>query len=161
MVWRHGEEACLVHTEYGWTTTDLAMSKAAWRASRLLGVFGDAGEVEEDGGLVAGDPGVVAGGHVEEVAGAVLDLGAVVHLDGHFAFQDIAGVGGLAGGGVDDGLNVLGPFPAGLESADADGGFAELENVELAFAVFEGTGFIGGRGRFANEFLGHWGTSLN
>src|SRR5205823_14829104 len=89
------------------------------------------------------DPGVVAWGADHEVTGSELGFFAVVHDDFHAAGDEGAHVGGLAAVGAGDGLDVFGPLPAGLEGGPSDGSAFEVDQLELAGVLFEGTYFFG------------------
>jgi len=57
-----------------------------------LCVFRHTGKVDQHTAFIADYPGVVTRRHMECITGAVFDLGAIVHLHDHAAFEHIAGV---------------------------------------------------------------------
>src|SRR5438045_3955027 len=73
----HSDNAASQPAARALTSTDPTRTEA----SVLLGVLRDSRPVEDDALLVADDPGVVPRGRDERVAGAHLDLLAVVHAD--------------------------------------------------------------------------------
>src|SRR2546423_8143948 len=97
--------------------------------------------VQLDARLIAGDLGIVTGRDIEHVAGIDLHRGPVVQLDRHGPGEAIADVVGLAGVGLCDRLDVLGPLPAGLEHALADRMATDVDDFGLSFAL-KGAGLI-------------------
>jgi hypothetical protein len=100
-----------------------------WR----FGVVGEALPIDDDAGLVADDPCVVAGRQDGEIAGTVFHfLAAVGHDEFHSPGDEVAGMRGLAAIGLRDGLDVLGPAPAWLESRSPYWAGIEVDQFELA-----------------------------
>src|SRR5213076_1582197 len=77
------------------------------------------------------DLGVVAAWDGHHVAGANLELRAIIHVDLHSPRDDVAEVRHLARVGPGDRLDVLGPLPAGLERRLADDLAADVEDRRL------------------------------
>src|SRR5918998_1463398 len=86
-----------------------------------LRVVPELAEVDHHTGLVADHLGVVAWRDRDDVAGADLTLGAVVHPHAHPARDHIAEVRHLARVRARDRLDVLGPPPARLERPPSNG----------------------------------------
>src|SRR3954454_16069849 len=88
-------------------------------------------ELEPDEALVADDPRVVTGLDDVRVAGADLELGAVVVLDAELAGLDDADVVHLAAVGAGDGLDAFRPPPPRLEGEPSGGRRAHPHHVHL------------------------------
>src|SRR5690606_21215459 len=92
--------------------------------------------VDDHGGLVADHPAVVARAQAGDVTGAGLHLGAVVHQDAEAAAHVVLEVRCLAALGPGDGLDVVGPPPAGLEHQAAHLGAADGDDLGVAVGGF-------------------------
>src|SRR5262249_12615781 len=92
---------------------------------------GRAVELEADERLAARDPGVVTGLDHVRVAGADVDLGAVVVHDVHRARHDGAAVVRLAAVGPGDRLDALRPLPARLRGQARRLDAAEIDDREV------------------------------
>ena len=77
-----------------------------------------------------------------EVTGAELGFLPVVHDDLHTPGDEVAHVRRLAAIGAGDGLDVLGPLPAGVEGGSPNRAAVEVDQFELARSVFEGPNFF-------------------
>src|SRR5579884_3388777 len=110
--------------------------------SDALGVVRESLPVHDDARLVAGDPSVVAGRDVRVVAGAEVELLAVVHPHVHPARYAIAGVLCLAALRACDRLDVLRPAPAGLEGGQAHRAGFRVDQFQAAHAVLEEPGLV-------------------
>src|SRR5438552_2305990 len=112
------------------------------RRYSAFGVVGDALPVDHHARLVADDPRVVPRRTHHEIARPELELFAVVHANRHPAADEIPHVRRLAAIGPGNGLDVLRPLPARLESRAAYGRAPQAHKIGTALVVLEWPGFF-------------------
>src|SRR2546423_10111748 len=93
-----------------------------------LGVLPHARPIDARNGLCPHDPGIVPGRDDADLAGAHLELAAVLHHDVQPAGYLVGGMRRLAQFRPSDRLHVIGPLPAGLEAVAADAAAAHVNN---------------------------------
>lgn len=91
------------------------------------------------------------GCHDRKVSGAVFHQLAVIHHDDHSPGNEAPEVGGLAARGSGNGLDVIGPLPAGQERGAPDWAGVDVDELEVAGAAFKGSGLLGRVEALANS----------
>ena len=117
-----------------------------------LGVFGHAGDINDDDWFIADDPRIVTGRQQGNFTRSKFLCAAVIHEHVQPSGNVILQVRGFAAFGLGDGFDARGPFPSGLEGGAAEGDAAEFD--EFDFAVGETADIVGFRKIFALHF-GH------
>src|SRR5687767_12781590 len=118
------------------------VAQSGWPPSSAgLGVVGRALELDRHHRFVADDPRVVSGSDPVHLATDHVGLAAVGMGDVDAAGQAVADVLDLAAVGAHDGLDALGPLPAGLECVAPD--LAAGDVHELDGGLVGSSGLIG------------------